>query len=129
VLKFKRKFRRQKVKQGYQPRTDIVTDEKGELVPDCHRILARWRNLFSQLLNVHWINYVRQREINTSEPLVPESSAFDVELAFEKLKSHKSPGIDQILAEPIKAGGRKIRYEIRKLVISIWNKEELPEDC
>jgi len=33
---------------------------------------------------------------------VPEPSAFEVELAIEKLKSHKSPGIDQIPAELIK---------------------------
>jgi hypothetical protein len=59
-------------KQGYQPRTNIVKDEKGDLVPECHSILARWRNLFSHLLNVHGINYVRQTEIHTSEPLVPE---------------------------------------------------------
>jgi hypothetical protein len=40
-------------------------------------------------------------------------------MAIEKLKSHKSPGIDQIPAESIKAGGRIIRSEIHKLVISI----------
>jgi hypothetical protein len=28
----------------------------------------------------------------------------------------------------IKAGGRIIRSEIHKLIISIWNKEELPEE-
>jgi hypothetical protein len=43
---------------------------------------------------------------------VPEPSAFEVELAIAKLKCHKSPGIDQIPAELIKAGRRKIRYEI-----------------
>jgi hypothetical protein len=30
-------------------------------------------------------------------------------------------------AELIKAGGRIIRCDIHKLIISIWNKEELPE--
>ena len=30
---------------------------------------------------------------------VPEPSAYEVDLAIEKLKSHKSPGIDQIPAE------------------------------
>jgi len=49
-------------------------------------------------------------------------------LAIEKLKSHKSPGIDQIPAELIKVGGRATRSEINKLIISIWNKEELPEE-
>jgi hypothetical protein len=36
---------------------------------------------------------------------VPEPSAFDVELANEKLKRHKSPGMDKIPAELIKTGG------------------------
>jgi len=49
-------------------------------------------------------------------------------LSIEKLKSHKSPGIDQIPIELIKAGGRIIPCEIHKLIISIWNKEELSED-
>jgi len=59
---------------------------------------------------------------------VPEPSAFEIELAIEKLKSQKSPGIGQILAEIIKAGGRKVRNKIHKLIISIWNKEEWPEE-
>jgi hypothetical protein len=79
-------------------------------------------------LNVHAVNDVRQTEIQAAEPLVPEPSAFEVELAFEKLKSHKSPGIDQILVELMKAGGRTICCVIHKLIINyIWNKEELPE--
>jgi hypothetical protein len=59
---------------------------------------------------------------------VPEPSALEVELAIEKLKSHKSPGIDHIPAELIKAGGRTIRGAIHKLITAIWNKEELPEE-
>jgi hypothetical protein len=43
------------------------------------------------------------------------------------LKIHKSPGIDQIPAELIKAGGRAISSAIRKLINSMWNKEELPD--
>jgi hypothetical protein len=58
---------------------------------------------------------------------VPEPSAFEVELAIEKLKSHKSPGVDQIPAELFKAGGGTIFCAIHKLIISIWNKEELRE--
>jgi len=115
-------------KKGYQPRTNIVKNEKGDLVEESHSILARWRNHFSQLLNIHGINDVRQTEIHTAEPPVPELRAFEVELAIEKLKSHKSPGIDYIPAELIKAGGRTICYEIHKLIVSIWNKEELPEE-
>ena len=38
--------------KGYQPRTNIAKDERSDLVTDCHSILARWRNRFSQLFNV-----------------------------------------------------------------------------
>jgi len=46
---------------------------------------------------------------------VPELSASEFEMAIEKLKRHKSPGIDQIPAHLIKAQGRIIRSEIPKL--------------
>jgi len=57
---------------------------------------------------------------------VPEPSASDVEMAVEKLKRHKSPGTDQILAELFQAGGRTIRNDIHEIINPIWNKEELP---
>ena len=90
--------------------------------------MARWRNNFSQILNVHGVSDVRQAEIHSAEPLVAEPSALEVELAIEKLKSHKSSGIDQTPAELIKAGGRTICSAIHKLIIVIRNKEELPEE-
>jgi len=49
-------------------------------------------------------------------------------LPIEKIKSHKSPAIDRSPTEPIKAGCRTIQSEIQKFIISIWNKEELPEE-
>jgi len=83
-------------KKGYQPRTNMVKDEKGDLVAESKSIMAKWRKRFSQLFKVHGVNYVRQTEIHTTEPLMPEPSVFEVELAIEKLKSHKSPAIDHI---------------------------------
>jgi hypothetical protein len=70
-------------KKDYQPRTNIVKDEKGDMVADCHNILAGWRNHISQLFNVH---YVIQTAIHAAEPLVPEPSALEFEMAAEKLK-------------------------------------------
>ena len=32
-------------KKGYQPRCNIVKDEKRDLVADSHSIVARWRNI------------------------------------------------------------------------------------
>ena len=53
------------------------------MVTDSHNILARWRNNFSQLLNIHGFNDIRQTEIHTTEPPVPEQSVFGFELATE----------------------------------------------
>jgi len=67
-----------------------VNDEKGDLVADSHIIVARWRKYFSQLFKVHGVKDVRQPEIHTAEPIVPEPSAAEVELAIDKLKSQKT---------------------------------------
>ena len=48
-------------KKGYQPRTNIIKDEKGDLFTDSHSILARWKNHFSHILNVH---SVKQKSIS-----------------------------------------------------------------
>ena len=63
-------------KKGYKTRTNLVKDEKGDLVTDSYSILARWRNHFLQLLNVHGVNDVRQTEIHTAEPLVPDTKFY-----------------------------------------------------
>jgi len=89
------------------------------LVTASHSILARWRKHFSQLLNVCGVNDVGQTEIHTAEPLVLEPSAFEFEMAIEKLKRYKSPGTDQIPTEMIKAGGRIIHSEILQFINSI----------
>ena len=57
---------------------------------DSHNILARCRNHFSRPFTVHGVNDVWQTDVHTAEPLVPEPSAFEVELAIEKPKRHKS---------------------------------------
>ena len=95
---------------------------------DSQSIVARWRNYFPHLFNVHGVKNVRQAEIRTAEPLILKPSAAEVELATDKLKSHKWPRTDQIPAELIKVGGRTICLEIHKLITYIWKKEKLPEE-
>jgi hypothetical protein len=66
-------------------------------------------------------------DIHTAEPLVPELSLVEVEIAIGKLKSYKSLGTDQILAKLIKTGGETLCSEIHKLICYILNKEKLPQ--
>jgi len=72
-------------KKSYQPIINRVKDMKGDLVADSNSILLRWKNHFSQLLNVHGVNLVRHTEIHTAEPLVHKHSAFEVEMDIEEL--------------------------------------------
>jgi hypothetical protein len=66
-------------------------------------------------------------DVHTAEPLVPEPSLVEVEIAIGKLKSYKSPDTNQISAELIKAGGETLNSEIHRLICFVWNKEELPQ--
>jgi hypothetical protein len=112
-------------KNCYQPRTNLVKNEPGDLLADPHKILNSWKNYFCQLLNVHGAGGVRRTEMHTAEPFVPEPSTSEAEVSIGKLKRYKSPGADQISAELIQAEGETLRSEIHKLIKLIRNKEEL----
>jgi hypothetical protein len=80
------------------------------------------KNYFSLLLNIHNISVVRQREIHTAEPLVPGSSHVGFENSIAQLKKYKCLGSNEI-----QAGGEILVSLIPKIINSIWNKFELPD--
>jgi hypothetical protein len=100
-------------KRGYQIRNNLAKDENGDQLADSRNILNKWKNYYSQLLNVHSISDIRQIEIHTAEQLEP---------AAAKLKKYKPPGSDQIPAELIQTRGETLLSEIYKLINSISNK-------
>jgi hypothetical protein len=51
---------------GYQPGNILVKDENGDLLADSYNIVNRWKNYFSQLLNVHDVSDVGQKYIQLS---------------------------------------------------------------
>jgi hypothetical protein len=48
---------------------------------------------------------VRETEMHIAEPFVPQPSASEPEVATGKLERYKFPGVNQIPAELIQAGG------------------------
>jgi mannosyltransferase OCH1-like enzyme len=62
-----------------------------------------------------------------AEPLVAYSSPFKIEIGTARVKSYKSQGRNQILADLIQAEGKTLRSGVLKLINFIWNKEKLPE--
>jgi hypothetical protein len=90
-------------KEGFQPKITAIKDENDNVLVDPRSVLIRWKNFINQVLNVHGVHNVRQRDIHMTEPLVPEPSLDEMEIATGKLKNYKSPSTDQILAKLIKA--------------------------
>ena len=58
--------------------------------------------------------------------LVSKPSAFEGEVAVYKLKNYRSPNVHQIQAESVRAVGRRVCWEIHKIINSVWTKEEWP---
>jgi hypothetical protein len=62
----------------------LVKNENGDLLAGSCNILNMWKNCFSHLVNVYRVSGVRQREVNTAEPLVFKPSSFEVEITTAK---------------------------------------------
>jgi hypothetical protein len=70
-------------KRGYQSRINLVKDENGDLFADSQNILNRWKNYFSQFLNVHNGSDVRQREVYTAEQIVLGPSCLEDKISMQ----------------------------------------------
>jgi hypothetical protein len=66
---------------------------------------------------VHIIRDVRELEVHIFEPLVPGPSLLRAEIAIAKLE----------MSDQIQAGGKSLLSAIHKLINSVWNKEQLPD--
>jgi hypothetical protein len=65
---------------------------------------------------------VKQIYIHVAESLVSNPSYSQIDITTWKLKIYKLPGSDKILA-----WNETLHSKIQKLINSIWNKEELPQ--
>jgi hypothetical protein len=79
-----------------------VKDENGDVLADSHNILNMTKNYFSLSLNVKRASDVRQKEVHTAEPRVPQSSLFEDQITIVRFKKYKSPEIDHTQTEVIK---------------------------
>jgi hypothetical protein len=81
----------------------------GDLLASSYNSLNRWKNYFSQLLNVQNVSNNWKVEVHTPEPLVPCSSRLEVKIVIRNLKkNYKSLIIDEIPLELIQEGGETL---------------------
>jgi hypothetical protein len=94
--------------------------EDNDLLADTHGILEQAEDLLCLLLIAHGVSDVRQSRKRTSDQSLPEPSTSEVEITIEELKRYESPGVGQIPAEFIQAGGKTSGGEIHCLASSVW---------
>ena len=69
--------------RGYQSTSNLVKDKNSDLLADSYNILNRWKNYFSQLLNVHRVSDVRKIKIQTVEPIISDRRPFEFKLLLQ----------------------------------------------
>jgi hypothetical protein len=100
----------EKYKRDYQPRSNIVKDENGDLPADSYKFLNRRKSYFSHLRKNYFSHLLNVRELRQLSP-------FEAESVVAKFKTYKLPDTGQILAGLIQALGETLRSEIHKLII------------
>jgi hypothetical protein len=73
-----------KLRASSKMKKNIKYLQTDHLLADTHNILNGWKIYFSQLLNVHNISDIRQIEVHAAEPLMPDHSSFENEIANTK---------------------------------------------
>ncbi|CAG9104406.1 unnamed protein product [Plutella xylostella] len=117
-------------KKAYQPATQLLEDEEGNLVSDPEKQKTMWRQYFQQLLNCPPVT--NENPVNTEDCRVdhdPHKEPPDFEevrRAIMRLKNHKSPGIDNIPGELWKYGGGAMQSRLYELIRRIWEEEQQP---
>jgi hypothetical protein len=111
---------------------DMCKDDKKVVLTQMGQILNRWKEYFSTLMNTEKENQsvtqVTQSKQPNSQPdkETPVPSFNEVCFIINNLKNGKAGGTDNILPELIKYGGRVLKQRIYKLILKIWEEEQLP---
>lgn len=102
------------------------------LLSDKSEILLRWKQHFSDLLNMRSsitdeaLNRIRVQPECSNLDLVPTLA--EVTSAINAMKNGKAPGSDAIPAEVYKFGGPELRLRLLNLFVEIWLAGDVPQD-
>ena len=113
-----------------------IQEAGGCLILDAQERLDRWKEYFSKLLNVpssidpSVVHQIPAATITSAEELRQDMppTLNEVEQEINKTKSGKAPGIDDISADILKAGGRPIVKWLHEIFVDVWLTEETVGD-
>jgi hypothetical protein len=117
------------LKKSFQSRTTFCRNTNGDLIGGEQQVLDRWTEYFEDIVS----NKIMQSTNNETvcfgpELHIPEPTTTEVYDTVRKMKDNRAPGEDAITAELIKKGRKRLWKNIHQLIVSFWNKEEIPEE-
>ena len=109
------------------PATFTCKDENGTLKTDKQEVLDRWKQYFADLMKTDKkiADQTQEESFNENEIEIEQLTYKEVSDIIIKLKENKAPSTDNITAELIKYGGYILKHRMFKLILLIWNKEQL----
>ena len=111
---------------------NVIKDKSGKKHTIMSEVLICWEEHFQKHLNTEFLHEPLALNSITVNPAEEEpEQCFTIEeiaAAIKETKSKKAPGIDEITAEVIKAGGEPMQVMLEKLFRKIWNNEISPSD-
>ena len=111
---------------------NMCKDENNIVITQINQILKRWKDYFCTVLNLDIDDSFSNNRIqpttsgHQTDVEISPPSYNEVCSIINKLKSNKTGGTDNIIPELIKQGGRTLKQRIYKLILMIWDKDQLP---
>uniref|UniRef100_A0A8D8R0B9 Craniofacial development protein 2 n=1 Tax=Cacopsylla melanoneura TaxID=428564 RepID=A0A8D8R0B9_9HEMI len=110
---------------------NTIQSKTGEIIHDKTEKLNRWTEYFEDLYNQHNpINLHAQITDFSNSPTLKDDcpTKNEIEKALTQLKNKKSPGVDTITAEMLKAGEHLTVDMFAHLFNQIWTSQTVPQD-
>ncbi|KAL4113922.1 hypothetical protein QTP88_017474 [Uroleucon formosanum] len=115
-------FRRCKsLKNGYKPAICSLINEKGDLIMNSKDIAEEFKNYFNKMLNN---NNNKESEIVQGDSQEEE----DIIIHGTEESTELQPREDGIFGEFLKIGGQQLRGRKYRLILLIWQKEQIPKE-
>ena len=113
-----------------------IFDKNGNLVTDRKQIVEVWADFYTQLYadqdqksGAHdKSKESRLSNVDVETLKIPRITLSETKTAIRRLKQSKSPGLDGICAEFLKAGGEEVAKEMTLMFNDILNTEKIPQE-
>jgi sorting nexin-29 len=107
----------------------LVKGSDGNIISPIEQVLYRWREYFCETRNLSdsSVEQILIEEIINDNPEVDTPSYNEICYIINNLKTNKAARSDNIPPELIKNGDRTLKKTLHKLILNIWDNEDLPD--